>query len=325
MKHTLLATSVVCLSAAVLAQTPNTNDLPYEAYVAPVSIDWKQANQTVRDVGGWRAYLKQVQDGLKKDAASATPSTMDSYTLNHAIDRALQLKNLSIYDVQLNDLHAIEAVLSTQQLWLDAVGSKQALAAQQIVQDNAYAAAELHKRIVQVGNAPAVNHAKAHLAYLNAVQATVSMRHAAAQSAAALSRALRQPALALPASLPTLPKQAREVSQLTPREQARLHIVDTGSAYQAAYQLASLANGDALLLTKTILEDAVLRYNGMIVGTFELLAAQRDDAQAQLNAVQALTQFWLADAAFQATVRGVPTAIALSTNGAGTQTKAAQH
>jgi len=50
----------------------------------------------------------------------------------------------------------------------------------------------------------------------------------------------------------------------------------------------------------------VLRYNGMLIGVFELLAEARDQISSVTNAINAQQQFWLADAALAASVMGKP-------------------
>ena len=50
----------------------------------------------------------------------------------------------------------------------------------------------------------------------------------------------------------------------------------------------------------------MLRYNGMLIGVFELLADSRDQIASVSAAINAQQQFWLADAALQATIVGKP-------------------
>ena len=50
----------------------------------------------------------------------------------------------------------------------------------------------------------------------------------------------------------------------------------------------------------------MLRYNGMLIGVFELLADSRDQILSVSAAINAQKQFWLTDAALQATLVGRP-------------------
>ena len=63
---------------------------------------------------------------------------------------------------------------------------------------------------------------------------------------------------------------------------------------------------------KVIAEENQLRYNGMLISVFELLSDARDQVGAVTAALDTQQQFWLADAALQASVIGRPTNITLS-------------
>ena len=60
-------------------------------------------------------------------------------------------------------------------------------------------------------------------------------------------------------------------------------------------------------LRKTMAEENLLRYNGMLIGVFELLAEMREQITSVMAAINAQQQFWLADAALAASVIGKPT------------------
>ncbi|TRZ91988.1 MAG: TolC family protein [Rhodocyclaceae bacterium] len=82
---------------------------------------------------------------------------------------------------------------------------------------------------------------------------------------------------------------------------------ETYSAYRTAYDLARHYRDEVVPLRKLISEENGLRYNGMIIGVFELLADTRDQIGTVMAAISAQQQFWLADAALQATLIGKPT------------------
>jgi hypothetical protein len=65
-------------------------------------------------------------------------------------------------------------------------------------------------------------------------------------------------------------------------------------------------------LRQAISDETVLRYNGMLIGVFELLADSRERINSVSATIAAQQQFWLADAALQASLIGRPTAAALS-------------
>lgn len=78
------------------------------------------------------------------------------------------------------------------------------------------------------------------------------------------------------------------------------------SAYRTAYDLAGHYRDEIVPLRKTMSEENVLRYNGMLIGVFELLADAREQIASVMASIQAQQQFWLADAALSAAVIGRP-------------------
>ena len=62
-------------------------------------------------------------------------------------------------------------------------------------------------------------------------------------------------------------------------------------------------------LRKTMADENMLRYNGMLIGVFELLADTRDQISSVIAAIQAEQQFWLADAALSASLTGRPNSV----------------
>ena len=84
------------------------------------------------------------------------------------------------------------------------------------------------------------------------------------------------------------------------------------SAYRTAYDVARHYRDEVVPLRKVISEENQLLYNGMLISTFELLADARDQISAVAAAMDAQQQFWLADAALQASLIGRPTSTRLS-------------
>jgi outer membrane protein TolC len=77
---------------------------------------------------------------------------------------------------------------------------------------------------------------------------------------------------------------------------ARSEVREAYVSYRGAFDLARHYNDAVLPLSKRITEEELLRYNGMLTGVFELLAATRQEAQAAMTALDAKRDFWLADA-----------------------------
>ncbi|WP_198320700.1 TolC family protein [Azohydromonas aeria] len=83
-------------------------------------------------------------------------------------------------------------------------------------------------------------------------------------------------------------------------------------AYRTAYDLARHWRDEIVPLRKTISDENLLRYNGMLIGVFELLADARDQVASVAQALNTQRDFWLADAALQAALIGRPAASGIS-------------
>jgi len=97
------------------------------------------------------------------------------------------------------------------------------------------------------------------------------------------------------------------------------------SAYLTAHEIARHYRDEVIPVRKVISEENQLRYNGMIIGVFELLADAKDQVSTVIAAINAEQQFWLADAALKASVIGRPTTMAIAPAAAAAPTAAAPH
>ena len=73
--------------------------------------------------------------------------------------------------------------------------------------------------------------------------------------------------------------------------------------YRVTYDIAQRAV-ENLRLSEEIQDDMLLRYNGMLKSTWDLLASARDRVERADAAVQAQRDFWLAHANLQAVLAG---------------------
>lgn len=83
-------------------------------------------------------------------------------------------------------------------------------------------------------------------------------------------------------------------------------------AWRTAYDLAKHYRDVVIPLKKKVSDETLLRYNGMLLGTFELLADAREQRVAVAAAIAALKEYWIADAGLEAALGGRPTAPAPS-------------
>lgn len=84
------------------------------------------------------------------------------------------------------------------------------------------------------------------------------------------------------------------------------------SAYRTAFDVARHYRDEIVPLRRAMAEENGLRYNGMLISVFELLADSRDQISSVVAAINSYQQFWLADAALAASMTGKPTSTALA-------------
>jgi outer membrane protein TolC len=97
------------------------------------------------------------------------------------------------------------------------------------------------------------------------------------------------------------------------------------AAYRSAYDISRHYKNEVLPLRKVMADENVLRYNGMIIGVFELLADARDQVSTVISAITADQQFWLADAALKANLMGRPMSVGLASMPSTSSSAAAGH
>lgn len=84
------------------------------------------------------------------------------------------------------------------------------------------------------------------------------------------------------------------------RSEARLSYLD----YRSAYDLAIHYRDRVIPLRKKISDQTMLRYNGMLVSVFELLADSREQAAAVNGYIEALRDYWIAQTNLEAALGG---------------------
>jgi outer membrane protein TolC len=80
------------------------------------------------------------------------------------------------------------------------------------------------------------------------------------------------------------------------------------AAYTGTHQIARHYRDAVLPLRRTIEEESMLSYNGMITNTFELLTDTRERLDSSLTEAEARKEFWLAEADLKAAIHGGGTA-----------------
>ena len=106
---------------------------------------------------------------------------------------------------------------------------------------------------------------------------------------------------------------------------ARSEVREAYTGYRAAYDIARHHLEEIVPIRQRIAEENLLRYNGMLIGVFELLADNRNQISSVMAAITAYQQFWLADTALAASMTGKPTAMMMAAPAAGGGDRAAGH
>jgi outer membrane protein TolC len=85
---------------------------------------------------------------------------------------------------------------------------------------------------------------------------------------------------------------------------ARSQVRESYSAYRTAYDLAKHYRDEVVPLNKRISQENLLRYNGMLLGVFELLADSREQVMSVTAYVEALRDYWVAETDLQSALAG---------------------
>ena len=94
---------------------------------------------------------------------------------------------------------------------------------------------------------------------------------------------------------------------------ARSEVRGAYANYRTSYDIARHFRDEIVPLKKRISEENQLRYNGMLIGVFELLADARSQITSVNGYIEALRDFWLAQADLDMALLGKPSLSAMST------------
>ena len=74
--------------------------------------------------------------------------------------------------------------------------------------------------------------------------------------------------------------------------------------YRLSYDIARHYRDEIVPIRKRIAEENLLRYNGMLIGVFELLADTREQIASVNGYIEALRDFWIAETEMQVALNG---------------------
>jgi outer membrane protein TolC len=87
---------------------------------------------------------------------------------------------------------------------------------------------------------------------------------------------------------------------------ARSEVREAYTHYRTAYDIARYHRDEVVPLSQRISEENLLRYNGMLIGVFELLADARSQIASVHASIQSLRDFWIAQADLDMALIGKP-------------------
>ena len=106
---------------------------------------------------------------------------------------------------------------------------------------------------------------------------------------------------------------------------ARSEVREAYGAYRTTYDLAKHYRDEIVPLRKRISDENVLRYNGMLISVFELLADARTQIASVSGSIEALRDFWIAQADLDMALIGKPSLAATAGPARATESAAAAH
>ena len=86
--------------------------------------------------------------------------------------------------------------------------------------------------------------------------------------------------------------------------EARSEVREAYSSYRTAFDLSKHYRDEIVPLRKRISEEVLLRYNGMLMSVFELLADSREQVAAVNGYIESLRDFWIAESDLQMALTG---------------------
>lgn len=315
---------------ALLAQTSVIAD-PYVA-----------AAQVAQRLGVATAVIATDADAeaVRQRVAAALARPLDADT---AVEIAV-LNNRALQAAYIAGEHefaaletALDLVGETRRAYFNAVAAQQVASYLERALASAEATAELTRRLAQAGGANRLDQARAAELYVKVANDVRRAQLDATLAREELTRALGLWGAEAGYTLPTLPPLPASIEVAAGVEaeavrgrvdlmaarhavahegapaahrlealaiQVRSEVRAAFAAYQASYEIARAYRDDVIPLRRTIDEEIVYRYNGMLVDVFTVLATVRESVAANVAAISALRDFHLAEANLRATLIG---------------------
>jgi outer membrane protein TolC len=235
-----------------------------------------------------------------------------------SMDDAVQVALLNNRGLQATADVRLKVATDARRAYIDAVAADQAANYAKQVQDSAGAGAELAERMRRAGNFSKLDAAREQAFYAESVVQAAKAHQRAVAAREKLTRTMglsgAEATYKLPDRLPDLPKERPNLKKLEAFAMqsrlaqtaidARSEVRESYSAYVTSYDVAKRYRDEIVPLRKTISDELLLRYNGMLASTFELLADSREQMGAVNGYIDSLKDYWLADTDLRMAVGG---------------------
>jgi outer membrane protein TolC len=106
---------------------------------------------------------------------------------------------------------------------------------------------------------------------------------------------------------------------------ARSEVRESYQSYRVTFDIAKHYRDEIVPIRKRIADENLLRYNGMLIGVFDLLSDARSQIGSVNSYIEALRDFWLAESDLQMAMLGRPIAGDMTRSMMTTESAAAGH
>nr|WP_315204475.1 hypothetical protein [uncultured Albidiferax sp.] len=293
---TLFISASALLCAAVWAQSPGEiyrsvfADTPTGIATRPM--DWPRANAEVAQFPRGHADVLRWEQAHAPTVEAPAAVPLLVLGIEDAVSRARQNRPR-------------QSATDTRKAWILAVAAQHSGRTLRDAKEATEAGAELARRMAQVGNWSRLEQTREQVLLADATAQLARAQNAAFGAREQLLRRMGTDGppttFALPERLPDLPRAAnlQTLPALAGSEAREAYF-----AYRTAFDLAVHYRDEIVPLRKFIVEEQVLRYNGMLASVWDLLAETRQQSLAVNSAIEAQRDFWLADADLQNTLQG---------------------
>jgi hypothetical protein len=215
---------------------------------------------------------------------------------------------------------ALDVAADARKAWFTAAAASLSLKLQRDMQEATAAAAELARRMTRVGNWSRMEQAQWEVKLGKMKLQTLRAEIEARQTQSALLKTTKlwgiSSTVGLADAMPEVPKQELSPAAFLERMKALRSVLPRADGqkaatnaqlafdiYRASYQ-ATQVSKDELTLQQFINDETVLRYNGMLLSVWDLLAQTNELLQTQISAISSQRDFLIADTDLQLVLLG---------------------